>query len=468
MDKRSWLNLVAIVPAGAMAFLDQLILPVALPAIGHDLVATNTALQWTVNSYLLAMAVFVLIGGKLGDRLGSRTAYVYGIAIFAFFSICCGLSPNIEFLVVSRALQGLGAAIMIPAQTSLIAKSYPPNARGRATGMVVSFQALFALLGPAVGGYLTETLSWRWIFWINVPMAALGILLSLVFLRETEKGKGGIDFPGFIYFSIFSFALSTLFMQAPDWGWDSKGVLICAILTFVSLWFLIRREKKAKHPFLDLSLFKHPVFVSINVSIVIGQFILMIAVFRTVYIENILGYSPAQTGLISSLAGLPSLFLAPFAGFLSDKITPKLPILIGYGFLIFSFFWLAFFSTPGLVALFTALTIFSMGMPLIFTPSYSSAMSAVPVQKLGVAFGLVATLRMLSATIGLSLIFLYVSTEQKKHLLTLGPRLAEIASFSSVHMFLGFLLIVAMVATVILHRRKSAHHLPDSPAEGWD
>lgn len=468
LPKTRWISLLAIIPAAAMGFMDQSILPVALPVIQKEFGSNSAALQWTVNSYLLTTAVFILLGGKLCDRIGSRNAYLYGLSIFAVFSALCSLSPNVEFLVAARALQGVGAAILFPAQTSLIATTFPPHTRGRATGLIVSCGSLFLILGPLIGGYLTEALSWRWIFWINLPIAAIGIVLAILLFPAKRGNKGKVDLLGFLYFACFCTFTTIFFMQAQDWGWLSKKVLICALLAIGSSVFLFKREKTAKHPFLDLALFKRPIYAAINVSISITQFVLMITVFRTIYLEEILGYTPGQTGLISSISSLPVLFLSPVGGFLSDKVSPKLPIVLGYGVLILSFFWLGFFSTPSLPSLFTAFLLFGMGIPLIFTPSYTAAMSAIPREKLGIAFGLVSSLRMFAATTGLSLIYLFVSIEKTIHLPKVGQRLAEIASFSAVHFTLGALMIVAFIATFFLHRRKSAHHLPDSPAEGWD
>lgn len=465
---KRWIGFVATVPGIGMSFLDQTILPVAIPTIRQEMGASTVALQWCVNSYLLAIAIFTLTGGKLGDRWGHRKIYLLGMLIFVFFSFLCGISPNVEFLIGARALQGLGAALMFPSQTALFANLFPPHARGRATGMSVSIGSIFMILGPLIGGYLTEALSWRYIFWMNVPLAAVGICLILIFFPPSHPGKGKIDGWGFGFFAICVAATTIFFMQTQEWSFFSLKSILCVGLAIIALVFLIGREKRANHPFLDLALFKRPIFAAINLSISIAQFIMMVAVFRTVYIEEILGFSPSQTGIIISVSSLPVLFFSLIGGYLSDKVSPRLPIFLGYLCLIFSFFWLGVFNTPSLPSLFTASLLFGMGIPLILTPSYSAAMSAVPLEKLGVAFGTIATLRWLSATIGLALISLFVDFVQKIRLPTEGKRLAEIASFSAIHFLLGFLLIATFAGSFFLYSRKSAHHAPSSPAEGWD
>lgn len=454
-----WLGSAALIPALAMVFMDQSILPVALPAIQEDLGASSVALNWCVNSYLLAIAIFVLIGGKLSDRIGHRTAFIAGMILFTVASVLCGMSFDVDFLIGARALQGMGGALMFPAQTALLALLFPPKERGRASGLNVSISSLFLVLGPLIGGYLT-LISWRLIFWINVPIALLGIVMTYKYLPKTDPGGGKIDNWGFAYFASFCASLIIALMQGEEWGWGSvntKGLLAWA---FVSLGLLIHRERATAHPFLDLTLFKHRIFTSINLSISVTQLILMVGVFRAVYFQKILGYTAPQAGLLTFATSLPVLFLSSLGGYLSDKISPKLPIAIGFLFLIFSFIWLGFDATPSLSGLLIALIPFGMGVPLIFTPSYSAAMGSVPARKMGVAFGMVSTLRNLSATLGVVLVSFFVGTSELPE--------AQIAGFSRAHFALGFLLILTFAVVFVLHKAPSSHHLPDSPAEGWD
>lgn len=458
MILKKWLGLIAVIPGIAMAFMDQSILPVALPVIQKQFQASSVALQWSVNAYLLSIAIFVLAGGKIGDQIGHRKTFLIGISIFVFFSALCGISPNIETLVAARTFQGLGAALMYPAQTALLASLFPPQERGRANGFIVSIGSLFLIAGPMIGGYLTESLTWRWIFYINVPIAVIGIILALWFLPCSHPGKGKIDTLGFIYFAICSTTATIFFMQVQEWGFLSPKSLICVVAAILFLCLTIIRESKAAHPFLDLSLFKQPVYSAININIFFTQFILMIVVFRTIYIEEVLGFSPTQTGLITSVSSLPVFFFSFIGGYLTDKVNPKLPIALGYILLVFSFFWLAIFSTPTLPGLFLALLAFGIGIPLVFTPSYTTAMSAVPPQKMGLAFGMVSTLRNLAATIGLALIGLFVAQFEKSSPSVLGPKQSEIASFSAIHLLLGVLMVIAFIFAFAFHNRKEGHH----------
>ncbi|MBX7066546.1 MAG: MFS transporter [Parachlamydiales bacterium] len=468
MTETKWLRLLAIIPSSMMLFMDQSILPVALPVIKNEFGASDASSQWSVNAYLLAWTVFVIIGGKVGDRIGHRTSYLWGMIFFALFSALCGISPNVGFLVVARALQGVAGAFMGPSQTALIASCFPAHARGRATGIIVSMGSIFLVLGPMVGGFLTDFLSWRWIFWINLPIALIGIFLILSLLPKIDGKEEKIDLWGFLFFAGFAMFSTLFFMQGANWGWSSLQIILAAVVAIVALLFLFIREKKTTHPFLEIHLFKRPLFTSINISISISQFVLMITVFRTIYTETILGYSPTEAGLITSVSCLPVLFFSYIGGFLSDKASPKVPIALGYLCIIFSFFWLGLMPTPSLAFYFPPLLLFGIGLPLIFTPSYSMAMSDLPKEKLGIGFAMVSMLRMYAGTMGLALIFAFTQYKQNTYAPKVGGRIAEIISFSSVHYALGILMIFAFIAAIIFHRRKSAHHLPDAPADGWD
>ncbi len=468
--KNRWLGLATLIPAQGMLFMDQTILPVALPSIGRDFGAGAVPLQWCVNSYLLLTAMFAIAGGKIGDRFGHRFTLMLGIIIFTLASILSGMSATVELLIGARALQGLGAALIMPSNIALFGSLFPPHQRGSAMGINVSISSIFMILGPLIGGYLTEALSWRWIFWINLPIAIIGLVFIPLLMPKSPSHPTKIDLRGFFYFAVCSASIIIYFMQSREWGWLSDKSLICAGAALVSMGLLLWREKKVEHPFLDIALYKRPLFAAINISVFIISFILMINVFRAIYFQEILGYSPTKTGFITFISCLPVLFVSPIGGYLSDRISPKLPIAIGYVLLIFSFFWLGYFTTPSFTNLLFALLCFGTGIPLIFTPSFSTAMHAVPTHKVGTAMGVLATVRTFGPTMGVALIGLFLDVVQKRNMTVHGEshRLAEIASFSDVNFALGYVLIIAFAASFFLHHRKSKHHLPESPAEGWD
>ncbi len=502
--------MLALMPSTAMVFVDQTVLPVALPTIQKHLNATNVQLQWFVNAYLLLTAVLVLAGGKIGDWIGHRKTYALGMFIFAVASAVCGLSLTPEMLIGARGLQGLGAALMIPATTTLLMSLFPPSERGRATGIAASASSLFLILGPFIGGYFTEFISWRWIFWINLPIAVLGLFLIFIFVPPSQPAKHQFDIRGFIYFMFCSSSLVIILMQGREWGWSSLKVESFLAIFLISGILLLRREKKAEHPFLDLALFKHPIFRAVNISIFSIQFIMMIMVFRAIFFQDILGWSPMKTGLITLISATPVLFISPIGGYLSDKYTPKIPIALGFLLLIGSFIGTSLIIEGPTWMIVISLFIYGMGLPFIFTPSYASAMSSIPPTKAGAAFGTIATMRSLAATLGVAVLGAVIEeiewhrlyrlvaenpvtrtinasilksvitgAEQAQTMLqNLSTKQAQIvenyltnarfAGFIYSHFILAAVLFVAFGFVFVLYHRKSTHHIPETPGQGWD
>ncbi len=508
MKKHSkWLGLLSLMPATAMIFIDQSVLPVALPTIQKELMATPNELWWSINSYLFISALFLLTAGKIGDRLGYRRVFLSGMLIFVTASLLSGLSPDMVWLICSRGLQGLGAALMIPASAPLIMSLFPQKERGKATGLNVSISSLFLITAPLLGGYLTQNFSWRWIFYINLPISIIGFLLVLRFIPPSKKGEQKIDPQGFVFFAIACSSLVILIMQESQWGWTSLKTTGLWITCLTFTFFLFKRERKARNPFIDLSLFRHPIYKAVNISIFATQFVLMITVYRAIFFQQGLDWSPLKSGAVLCMSSLPVLFMSPIGGWLADRFTPKLPLSLGFILLIGSFFWLSFFIEGSFGEIFAGLLAFSTGIPLIFTPSYASAMGTVPPKKAGLAFGVLGTTRALAGTLGVAIIssFAYhtqflsfekLAAENPKtaimspsFLETIakkGPAAQEVLSsaqakivphlfkesqieaFSLTHIIMGFILIIAFACVFVLYNRKASHHPPESPAEGWD
>lgn len=494
---RKWLGLLALIPAIAMVFTDQAVLPVALPTIQKHLNATHNELWWCINSYLLVSAVFLLAGGKWGDRVGYRKSFLWGISIFALSSALCGMSATISWLIAARALQGVGAALLIPASAPLIMSLFSQSERGKAMGINISVSSLFLIFAPFIGGYLTQAFSWRWIFWINLPLAVVGIILVYFFLPPSPTGRGKIDLLSLSYFAVGASSLVMLIMQTSDGEFFSLRTAILALISLVSSFLLILQERRSKHPFIDFSLFRHPIYRAVSISVFATQFVLMITVYRAVFVQDALGWSPTESGTIFFFTSIPILFMSLVGGWLADRQGPKLPLALGFTLLIYSFFWLAFFVKSSLAVLVLGFIAFSTGVPLIFTPSYSSAMGVIPQTKAGSAFGILATIRALSATLGVAIIsslehFLgwrsfkslveengntrystnalweSFTTKSIPHNLETFLETSQIQSFSHLHLLIAFTLIAVFALVFTLYHRKASHHLPEAPAEGWD
>jgi EmrB/QacA subfamily drug resistance transporter len=502
---KKWLRFFSLIPASGLIFLDQTILPVALPTIQKEMGASTVALQWCVNSYLLALAVLILVGGKLSDRIGHRKTYILGLSLFGLSSAFCGISPDIGWLIVSRGFQGAGAAILLPSMLALLASIFPPTQRGRSMGLYASVGSLFMIFGPLVGGFFTQVLSWRWIFWINLPICAIGIWMVLAQISPTKSLKQKIDGKGFSYFVLAVFLFVFYVMEAPVRGWLSSELLVCLAISVLLSILLWKHEKKSAHPFLDLSLFKHPTYLATNISVAATQFILMGTVYWAIYFQTALHYSPIEAGKLTVFSCLPVLFMAPVAGILADKFTTKLPLALGFFLMIVGLFWIAAFSDASFGILIIGLLTFGAGIPFILTPSFSAAISSVPPTKIGIASGQLSSSRFLACTLGIAGIgSLFIWTTERvlqKSLLLHGynaaalvgrshradasniidsfdPGRAELLSqllvqariegFSDLNLIMAGLVLLAFTAVFVVYLRKPSHHLPESPAEGWD
>lgn len=431
-------------------YLDQATLPVALPAIGLEFGATPTLVQWIANGYTLLSACLVLLGGKIGDSIGSKNGFLVGLVLFALFSTLCGCSPNIGWLISMRALQALGTSLLFPAQAALLSHLFPVHQQRRATALLLTLGMMAGFLGPSIGGLLTQLISWRAIFWVNVPITLFGFLLGWRSLPKMAPIKRPIDYKGFVYFTLTLCPIVLLAMQVNSWGQRHFLLLFCSLISAV---FLIRRTVSAEHPFFDFKLLKYPAYSAILLSVCIIKFIMMIYIFQTIYFQTVLNYTQIETGMLFSCSFFPSLICSPLGGYLADKISPKLPIAMGYLLLLFSLFWLSFHSIPSLFDLLLALIIYGMGLPLILTPSHALVLSCIPKDKVGMGASMIASLRMTAASLGLAMIHLFTTTIQRIAAPHLGAQGAMTKSFAHVHLGLALLGTATLLTIFFLHNR---------------
>ncbi len=503
--KMKWVRFLALIPSAGLIFLDQTILPVALPTIQKEMQAGAVALQWCVDAYLLALAVLIIAGGKISDCFGHRKTYLLGMGSFAVSSALCAMSPDVLWLICSRALQGASAAILLPASIALMTGIFSASERGRSMGVNASIGSLFMTLGPLIGGYFTQEMSWRWVFWINLPLCAAGIGMVLALISPVKPIKQKIDARGFSLFVLAVFLFVFYVMQAPTWGWVTPSLIVCLLLSLLFAFLLVRHEKKSLHPFLDTTLYRHPAYLVANISVAATQFILMVSVTWAIYFQTALSYTPFEAGRLAAFSTVPVLFMAPIAGILADKISPKLPLALGFLCIIFSLFWLAAFNNISFTLLLIGLVLFGAGIPFILTPSYSAAINSVPRSKVGIASGQISTMRSLAGTFGIAIIgTLYIWLTESSlqnalaengfdtvYLTGLSHRAdaasiidgfepgraqfltqliveAQVKGFSELNLVLGGLVILGFAAIFVIYQRKPSHHLPESPAEGWD
>ena len=252
--KRKRLILLAMTSSTSLIFLNATLLPVALPTIQRELLVSMSGLQWLINAYLLATAVFVIAGGRLGDLFGHRRMFCIGVAIYSISSVMGAMAETGWWLIMSRAIQGTGGALMSPAGMSILIHSFPEKERGRAIGIMVGIGSVFLSLGPFIGGAFTQYLSWRWAFLINPPIALYGILMVIKSVPKSETIKESFDFPGFISLSLSISCLTLALMQGKVWGWGSWQVVFLFLLAICFLLAVRGLERFAKHPFFQFNL----------------------------------------------------------------------------------------------------------------------------------------------------------------------------------------------------------------------
>lgn len=402
---RKWWILAAMTFATSMIFIDMTVLPVALPTIQRELNLSELALQWIVNAYLLSLTVLSLAGGKLGDMLGQRKIYNIGLVIFAVASALCAFSYSDAWFVTSRALQGVGGAFIMPAIGAILISVFPPQERGKAMGLNVSISSIFLAIGPFVGGFFTQYLSWRYVFWINLPIAAIGVVLALFFVPKTKGHKEKFDLVGFLTLAVGISLIVVAFMQTSKWGWDSWLTWGLFLLGSLMIAALVVIDRSIEHPFVDFSLFQKKSFVgSISCIFSIG-FLIMVTVFWVIFFQDVLGYSPTAAGGIALISNFPLIFVSPLAGHLLDKYGPKLPAMLGFASTLIGLILFVFTVTSdNLGILIPALILFGTGIPLIFNSCFVSSLNQVAPKRRGIASGLLTTIRQMSATVGMAVI----------------------------------------------------------------
>jgi EmrB/QacA subfamily drug resistance transporter len=431
---RKWWTLAAMCFALFMIMLDNTVVNVALPSIQRDLHASISSLEWTVNAYTLTFAVLLVTGGRLGDIFGRRTMFLFGVVVFATSSALIGFAPNQELLVSGRAIQGVGAAFMMPGTLSIISDAFPPAERGRAIGTWAGVSALALAIGPVLGGALTEYVSWRAIFFLNLPVAAGAVAVTLFAARNSrdETVNRSIDFPGIAAISVGLTGLILALIEGNQWGWGSGRIigLLAAATVGLIAFALIETHRRA--PMVDFSFFRSRTFLGANLVAVVISFAMMAQFFfLALYMQNILDFSALQAGVRFLPSTLMIVAVAPLAGRLSDRIGPKPPIVAGLSLLALSLFMQSQISdTSGYGTLLPAFIVMGVGIALTMSPMSTAAMNAVEVTKAGVASGTLSMSRMVGASLGVAVTGALFQNEFSNRVgqLTAGTPLAKFPS----------------------------------------
>jgi EmrB/QacA subfamily drug resistance transporter len=388
--------LTATILASSMAFIDGTALNVALPALQSGLHASGEQLLWVVNAYLVMLAALIPIGGSLGDVLGRKKMFAVGIVLFMLSSLVCGISPTIEFLIVARLVQGVGASLMIPGSLAIITAFFGRENRGRAIGTWSAFTTIVTVAGPVLGGVLANAGLWRGVFLINFPLGVLSLIVLLTRVPESrdEKSSGRIDYLGAALLAIGLAGPTYGLLSAPDLGFADLRVLAALVIGGAALAAFVVVEATSKHPMIPLSLFTSRTFSGVNL-LTFGLYGALSAgtFFLSLNLVQAQGYSMAVAGFAFTPFALILTALSRWAGGLVDKAGPRLPLVIGpaiagAAFLFMAFsglsagpsrYWVTFF--PGVVLL-------GIGMGITVAPLTTAVMGSVATHFAGTASGI--------------------------------------------------------------------------------
>jgi len=414
--RRKWWTLAAVSFGLFMIMLDNTVVNVALPAIQEDLGTGLSELQWIVTGYALTFAALMLIGGKLADAYGRRLIFVIGIVIFTGASLWCGLADSGNMLIAARVLQGAGAALMNPATLSIIAATFPPKERGMAIGIWAGTAALALAIGPLVGGLLTEHLSWHWIFFVNIPVGAIAIAASFLFIKESrDDTHESLDLPGLGTSALGLFALTYGLIEANAYGWTSARIVGSFVVAAVALASFVQIERRRRSPMLDLTLFRSGTYAGANVSMLLVALAMFgIFFFVSLYMQNILGYSAVQAGAAFLPMTVLIILVAPFAGKASDKYGSRWLMTIGMVLLGVQLLYLSQLGADSTFwNLLPGFIVGGFGMALTMTPTAAAATRAVPVEKSGVGSAVLNAMRQVGGSVGIALMGAIVAAQTK-------------------------------------------------------
>jgi EmrB/QacA subfamily drug resistance transporter len=404
--ERKWWTLLAVSVATFMLLLDITVVNTALPAIQRDLSASFTDLQWVIDAYTLALAAVVLTAGSIADRIGRRAVFAAGLGIFAASSLAAGLAPDATFLNISRAVEGIGGAAMFAVSLALVAQEFAAG-RERATAMGIYGATIGAAVavGPLVGGAITDSLGWRWVFFLNVPIGIAALVLTFAKLRESrDPNATRVDWAGLATFSTALLLLVLGLLRGNDDGWTSATIVSLLTGAAVMLAAFVVIERRVAEPMLPLELFRNRAFTGVQLAaFAVSVSLFALFLYLTLYLQNYLGYSPLQAGLRYLPITLVPLFVAPVAVALMGRLQARVIMAIGLvgvgaGLLLMS----GLTAASGWTALLPGFLVAGVGVGLLNPVIADVAVSVVPKERSGMAAGINDTFRQVGIAVGVA------------------------------------------------------------------
>ena len=417
-----WFVLANVMLGTFMAVLDSTIVNVSLPKVMSSFGVGLSTIQWVITAYMLSMAVMLPTSGWLADKFGYKKVYFWGLFLFTFGSLLCGLSNDESTLIMSRIIQGLGAGMIQPLGMAIIIREFPIQQRGLALGFWAIAAAASVSFGPLIGGYLVDNFSWQLIFDVNVPIGIAALLFTVIIQREfISPNARKFDYIGFISVIIFLpvllYALSEGNAQTNSAGWSAPYILVCFAISAIGLAVFLTQELTTEYPLLDLRLLKDRNFGMSNLLMLVFSIGMFGSTFLLpLYLQNSLGYTALQSGAVFLPVGIIQGFMSPISGWFSDKISAKVPIMVGVGLLVFSFYLnseLSYLTEHSFIM--TTLYLRGFAMGIIFTPLSTFSLATIPHHKMAQASSISNTVRQIGGSLGVALLSTVLTSRVNFH-----------------------------------------------------
>lgn len=406
--RRNRLTLIVCCSALFMTSLDNTILNVALPSLQRSLHSSAAGLQWAVDGYILVRAGTLFLTGSVGDRFGRRRVFAAGLVVFVLASLCCSLAPTLQLLIAARAVQGAGSALMTPSSLAIITNTFTePRERAQAVGIWSATAGLSTAAGPVLGGLLVETLGWRSVFWVNVPIGLAALLGTRLVLESSADEPRPFDIPGQVAIAVTVATLTYALISGPETSWTSPVVLVMLAVSVIGAYAFIRVERRVRQPLLELRYFANPALVG-AVALAIVAFIALGAFlfFNTLYLQRVRGLSPLEAGLLTVPTTISTIVLAPLSGRITGTRGARGPAVIACGLMCAGMAVLAGVVAPqtplGIMVI--GYVLLGCGMGLINPPITNAAVSGMPAQRAGVAGATTSTARQIGTNLGVALV----------------------------------------------------------------
>jgi len=451
---RKWYVMVAVGVGILLGTIDLSIVNIALPTLDREFNASFSTVQWVALAYMLTLSTLTLTMGRLGDMIGKKQIYIAGMVVFTIGSMLCGISSSIYWLIGFRVFQAVGAAMNSALGTAVIIEAFPPEERGKAIGAGGAFVSFGIIAGPALGGLLIDLISWRWVFFVNIPIGIVGVILALRFVPNIKNEKGQrFDYwgAGAVFISQLALLLALTVGQRISFGNPIIIGLFLTGLVFFILFYLV--ELKFDHPMVDLKIFKNPLF-GINLLNGFISFVSIggVIILMPFYLENVLHYHPLQVGLILAVLPVAGGIVSPIAGVLSDRFGTRPIAALGLLIMVIGYFWLTTLDTQtttlGYILKFIPI---GLGMGIFQSPNNSAIMGAAPGKRLGLVSSLLPVTRTLGNSAGIAAIGAFWASRMAFYA---GPymtkNLAEVPGQAQVNALQETFLGVALLTTVSL------------------